>query len=123
MNVKFALIKTSTKDRLEAAKSWILSVFVMLWVLLSSLPAQASGSIAGSTLATGTENLVKDATSWLLVIAPLVTVVAVIYYFIRKSISDEMDHKKWNTRITTAIMCCIGVVSASLIINLIVSYY
>jgi hypothetical protein len=28
-----------------------------------------------------------------------------------------------NTRISTAIICCIGVVAASLIINLIVSYY
>ena len=99
MNIKFALIKTSVKDRLKAAKGWVLSVSIMLWTVLSSIPARASGSIAGSTLATGTENLVKDATSWLLVIAPLVTVVAVIYYFIRKSIADEMDH-------SAATRCC-----------------
>jgi hypothetical protein len=47
----------------------------------------------------------------------------VIYYFIRKSMADEMDHRKWDSRITTAIICCIGVVSASLIINVLVSYY
>ena len=123
MNMKNALHGSIVKDRLEAARGWVLSVSIMLWMVLSSIPAQASGSIAGSTLASGTENLIKDATSWLLVIAPLVTVVAVIYYFIRKAIADEMDAKKWNTRITTAIMCCIGVVSASLIINLVVSYY
>jgi hypothetical protein len=85
-------------------------------------PAYA-GAIAGSKLATGTEQLVKDTTSWLLVIAPLVTVIAVIYYLIRKTISDEMDHKKWNSRISTAIICCIGVVAASLLINVIVGYY
>ena len=60
---------------------------------LTALPVYA-GEIGSSKLATGTESLVKDATTWLLVIAPLVTVVAVIYYFIRKTVSDEMDHKK-----------------------------
>ena len=89
---------------------------------LLALPVYA-GQIGQSKLATGTEQLVKDATAWLLVIAPLVTVIAVIYYLIRKTISDEMDHKKWNSRISTAIICCIGVVAASLIINVIVGYY
>ena len=82
-----------------------------------------AGAIGSSKLATGTESLIKDATTWLLVVAPLVTVVAVIYYFIRKTVSDEMDHKKWDSRISTAIICCIGVVAASLIINLIIGYY
>jgi len=89
---------------------------------LTAQPVYA-GAIGSSKLATGTEQLVKDATTWLLVIAPLVTVIAVIYYLIRKTISDEMDHKKWNSRISTAIICCIGVVAASLIINVIVGYY
>jgi heme/copper-type cytochrome/quinol oxidase subunit 2 len=83
----------------------------------------AAGNIGTSKLATGTEQLIKDVTSWLLIVAPLVTVVAVIYYFIRKTVSDEIDHKKWNARISTAIICCIGVVAASLIINIIVGYY
>ena len=53
-----------------------------------------AGAIGSSKLATGTEELIKDATTWLMVVAPLVTVVAVIYYFIRKTVSDEMEHKK-----------------------------
>jgi len=43
--------------------------------------------------------------------------------FIRKTVSDEMDHKKWDSRISTAIICCIGVVAASIIINLVIGYY
>ena len=82
-----------------------------------------AGAIGSSKLATGTEALIKDTTTWLLVVAPLVTVVAVVYYFIRKTVSDEMDHRKWDSRITTAIICCIGVVAASLIINLVIGYY
>jgi hypothetical protein len=104
------------------AKGWLAAVTLSLWAALTASPAFA-GDIGSSVLATGTEKLIKDVTSWLMIVAPLVTVVAVIYYFIRKTVSDEMDHKKWNTRISTAIICCIGVVAASLIINLIVSYY
>jgi O-acetyl-ADP-ribose deacetylase (regulator of RNase III) len=104
------------------AKGRLTAVLLPLWVFMSSFPAYASG-IGGSKLATGTEQLIKDVTSWLLIVAPLVTVVAVIYYFIRKTVSDEMDQKKWGTRISTAIICCIGVVAASLIINLIIGYY
>jgi len=105
------------------AAAWITATLLTLWALEGSLPVMAAGNIGSSKLATGTESLIKDVTTWLLVVAPLVTVVAVIYYLIRKTVSDEMDHKKWNSRISTAIICCIGVVAASLIINLIVGYY
>jgi len=108
--------------RVIAQKVRPAAAFLSLWAVIGAAPAYASG-IGGSKLATGTEQLIKDITSWLLIIAPLVTVVAVIYYFIRKTVSDEMDHKKWNTRISTAIICCIGVVAASLVINLIIGYY
>jgi len=108
---------------LSHARGWLTAMSLSLWAMLSASPALASGNIGSSVLATGTEKLIKDVTSWLLVVAPLVTVVAVVYYLIRKTVSDEIDHKKWNSRISTAIICCIGVVAASLIINLIVSYY
>jgi hypothetical protein len=108
---------------ISRAKGWLTAVTFALWASLAASPAFAAGDIGSSKLATGTEKLIKDVTSWLLIVAPLVTVVAVIYYLIRKTVSDEMDHKKWNSRITTAIICCIGVVAASLIINLIVGYY
>jgi nitric oxide reductase large subunit len=108
---------------LYRARGWIIAVAVSLWGALSASPALAAGDIGSSKLATGTEKLINDVTSWLLVVAPLVTVVAVIYYLIRKTVADELDAKKWNTRISTAIICCIGVVVASVIIKLIVSYY
>ena len=103
------------KIMLSAATTAIMTFLIAQPVL--------AGAIGGSKLATGTEALIKDTTTWLLVVAPLVTVIAVIYYFIRKTVSDEMDHRKWDSRITTAIICCIGVVAASLIINLVISYY
>jgi hypothetical protein len=106
------------------ARGLLVGAATAFFSALRAAPAFAAvGNIGSSKLATGTEQLIKDATSWLLIVAPLVTVVAVIYYFIRKTVSDEIDHKKWNARISTAIVCCIGVVAASLIINLIVGYY
>lgn len=106
----------------RGVKGRFAAVLFMLWAAASPVFA-ATGNIGSSKLATGTEQLIKDATSWLLIVAPLVTVVAVIYYLIRKTVSDEIDHKKWNSRISAAIICCIGVVAASLMINLIVGYY
>ena len=57
------------------------------------------------------------------VLAPLITIIVVVYYFARKSSSDEMDYKKWDTRIKIAIICGVGIETASLLINLFVSYY
>ena len=79
--------------------------------------------ISSSKIAKGTQKLISDATTWLLVIAPTVTVMLIIYYLIRKGMSDEMEHKKWNSRIMVAIVSCIGAVVASVLINVLVGYY
>ena len=80
-------------------------------------------SVAESQLAKGTENLIKDLTNWLLVLAPVLTACLVGYYLLRKSASDEMDTKRWDNRIKVALISCVGVVIASGLINLIISYY
>ena len=80
-------------------------------------------SIADTKLVTGTQNLINDLTNWLLIIAPTVTILLVGYYLLRKSASDEMDAKRWDTRIKVAIICCIGVVVMSGLINVLTSYY
>ena len=82
-----------------------------------------ASSVETSKLAVGTENLITDLTNWLLILAPVLTVLLVGYYLIRKSASDEMDSKRWDTRIKMALICCIGVVIASGLINLIIGYY
>ncbi len=92
-------------------------------VAVSTLTTTAYADIAGSKIATGTVKLVSDATSWLLVIAPSVSVLLIIYYLIRKGMSDEMEHKKWNSRIVVTIVSCIGAVVDSVLINVLVGYY
>ncbi len=90
---------------------------------LTSTAMTVHADIAGSKIATGTTQLVDDATSWLLIIAPSVSALLIIYYLIRKGMSDEMEHKKWNSRIVVTIVSCIGAVVASVLINLLVGYY
>jgi len=81
------------------------------------------GAVSDSKIATGTQNLITDLTNWLLILAPVLTVLLVGYYLLRKSSSDEMDGKRWDSRIKVAIICCVGVIVASGLINLIVGYY
>ncbi len=81
------------------------------------------GAVQDSKIATGTQDLITDLTNWLLILAPVLTVLLVGYYLLRKSSSDEMDGKRWDSRIKVAIICCVGVIVASGLINLIVGYY
>lgn len=104
-------------------KSKGLAVFVMMQVLFFNTPVFASGSVGNSKIAKGTEALIRDATTWLMILAPIVGGLLVIYFFIRRSGADEQDQKRWNNRIVTAIISVVGAVLGSAIINLIVGYY
>lgn len=105
-------------------KSKVLAVLVIMQVLFFNTQVYAKGgAIGNSKIATGTEALIRDATTWLMILAPIVGGLLVIYFFIRRSGADEQEQKRWNNRITTAIISVIGAVLGSAIINLIVGYY
>ena len=67
--------------------------------------------------------LVGDVTTWLMVLAPVVAGLLIIYFCIRRGMADEMDQKKWNNRIVVAVVSCIGAVLGSATLNLILGYY
>ncbi|KLE14415.1 Mbov_0395 family pilin-like conjugal transfer protein [Clostridium sp. C8] len=94
----------------------------MYFLFMNSTTAYAEG-IGDSNLAKGTEKLINDATTWLMILSPVAAGVLIIYFFIRRSAADEMDQKKWNNRIVVAIVSCIGAVIASATLNLIIGYY
>lgn len=96
------------------------SVFMSL---LTSTKAFAAPNVSSSKLAQGTQSLIQDVTTWLMVLAPVVAGLLIIYFCIRRSAADEMDQKKWNNRITVAIVSCIGAVLGSATLNLIIGYY
>lgn len=90
-------------------------------VFFTGSPVYAS--ISGSPIAQGTQRLISDLSTWLMVLAPVVAGALIIYFFIRRSAADEMDTRKWNSRITTAIISCVGAVLGSVLLNLIIGYY
>ncbi len=99
------------------------TVFWTIQILFLNTQNAFADKVGDSKLATGTEALITDVTTWLMLIAPIVGGLLVIYFFIRRSGSDEQDQKRWNNRITTAIVSTIGAVLGSAIINLIAGYY
>lgn len=110
-------------------KSLVRKISIMGTMLLSTvltnccLATSTKTGIESTKLVQGTEKLIGDVTNWLLVLAPVVTIVLVIYYLIRKSASDDMDAKRWDGRIKVSIISCIGVVIAAGLINVLVGYY
>ncbi|MBD5480358.1 MAG: hypothetical protein HDR14_13920 [Lachnospiraceae bacterium] len=108
------------KKRVKAAVQTVLAAFTFF--MLQANTVYATG-IKDSNLAKGTENLVKDATTWLMILAPVVAGLLIIYFCIRRSAADEMDQKKWNNRIVVAIVSCIGAVIGSATLNIIIGYY
>ena len=91
--------------------------------LLANSTTVYANNISQSKLAMGTERLISDVTTWLMVLAPVVAGLLIIYFCIRRSAADEMDQKKWNNRIVVAIVSCIGAVLGSATLNLIIGYY
>ena len=107
------------RKRLKAVGVTLLTAFIMLQ---NSMTAYAA-SINNSKIVTGTEKLIGDVTTWLMVLAPVVAGLLIIYFCIRRSAADEMDQKKWNNRIVVAIVSCIGAVLGSATLNIIIGYY
>lgn len=99
-------------------------IILFSWVqIINSQSVYASGDIKGSKLVTGTEKLIGDVTTWLMILAPIVAGLLIIYFCIRRSAADEMDTKKWNNRIIVAIVSSIGAVLGSATLNVIIGYY
>lgn len=114
-------------SRILVAKILSLSAFLtatVYWLYnYFALEAVFAGNLKSSQFYKGTEKLLKDLSSSILILAPIVTVIVVMYCFVRKGAADEMDFKKWQTRITTAIICGILAVTAAALINMFASYY
>ncbi|MCO5385326.1 MAG: hypothetical protein NHB14_05625 [Desulfosporosinus sp.] len=115
--------KSATKKAARLLKKVRASAVVLAATAMMAVPAYAADGVQGSKIVTGTEKLIGDVTTWLMVLAPVVAGLLIIYFFIRRSAADEMDTKKWNNRIVVAIVSCIGAVLGSATLNLIIGYY
>lgn len=122
MKMTIDKLKTKTWAVGRKAKRLLGTALTALLLFQNSTTVYASG-IQGSQIVKGTEKLIGDATTWLMVLAPVVAGLLIIYFCIRRSAADEMDQKKWNNRIVVAIVSCIGAVLGSATLNIIIGYY
>ena len=113
------------RRNLEKRLAKILAVALAIMLVFTGycLATEGTGGINNTTLVTGTQKLITDLTNWALVVSPILTALLIVYYLIRKSAADEMDGKRWDSRVRIAAICCIGVVIASGLINVIIGYY
>jgi heme/copper-type cytochrome/quinol oxidase subunit 2 len=117
-------LKSKIKGLLKKAKNKATQLTIMISVfLMNSGTVFAADPIQSSTIYTGTKKLINDATTAAMIISPILTILLVIYFLIRKSAADEMDQKKWHNRIMIAVVCGIGVVVAAATINMLNGYY
>jgi len=107
----------------KKARNLLKTIFGTLGVMMMSTVPVMADTVQDSQIVKGTEKLIQDVTTWLMVLAPIVGVLLIIYFFIRRSAADEIDQKKWNNRIVTVIVSVIGAVLASATLNLIIGYY
>lgn len=114
--------KTITEKCKKGYKKAAAFLTVLCITAMCAVPAYAAG-VGDSQIAKGTEKLIGDVTTWLMILAPVAAGLLIIYFCIRRSAADEMDQKKWNNRIVAAIVSCIGAVLGSAILNLILGYY
>lgn len=115
--------KTTIKKTAGLLKKACAAAMFMAASATAAVPAYADGTVQDSKIVKGTEKLIGDVTTWLMVLAPVVAGLLIIYFCIRRSAADEMDTKKWNNRIVVAIVSCIGAVLGSATLNLIIGYY
>lgn len=99
------------------------AIIAAITTAATSICAFADGGIASSTAVTGTKNLLNDVSNALLVIAPIIGTVCIIYFAVRHGAADEMDQKKWKQRIVVAAVSIIVAVIASALINVLIGYY
>lgn len=91
--------------------------------VMLNISAFASGGLESSVAVTGTMKFLNDATGVLLIAAPVIGVICIMYFAIRHGAADEMDQKKWKQRIIVAAVSVLIAVLASALINTLTSYY
>ena len=111
------------KKASKTVKQKLAVLYFSAMAVLIPLQQAFATSVSSSKLATGTVKLIGDVTTWLMVLAPVAAGLLVIYFCIRRSAADEMDHKKWSNRIVVAVVSCIGAILGSATLNLILGYY
>jgi len=93
-----AFLKCCT-PAIKALNKMLAATVCMVYAVLISSSVVFADSVSDSKIAKGTQKLIQDVTTWLMVLAPVVAGLLIIYFFIRRSAADEMDQ-------SAATRCC-----------------
>lgn len=97
----------------------------MVWLgnMMARLSLFAT-SISSSKLVTGTQALLDDVSTAIIILDIPVTAVMCAYFWFKKThAEDEQDDKKWNGRFKTSLVAGIVVLVISSLVNIVASYY
>lgn len=116
-------MKNNLKKVFAYGKKVVMKLSIMCFSMLIGIHEALADGLESSVIVTGTQQLINSAMNVILVIAPIAGGLIIGYLCIRRGMSDEQEHKMWNKRISIAVVSTIGAVLASVIINVILSYY
>lgn len=108
---------------LKRNKLKVINLIIIVCCIMFLATSSYADSIQDSKPFTGFKRLLEDAGKALLVISIPVGIAVTAYCFLRRGAADEMDYKKWTTRIHVAIGSTIGAISAGAIISVVSSYF
>jgi ABC-type molybdate transport system permease subunit len=118
-----AHLNKGRRRKMKGKTNQLNRIFKTTGLSVTKLGKMLMAAICVAYIAVMTATPVFAAPTWLMVLAPVVAGLLIIYFCIRRSAADEMDQKKWNNRIVVAIVSCVGAVLGSATLNLIIGYY
>lgn len=108
---------------IEKYRDKIMTLILTGGMLLLQPRAAFAAGIADSKFITGTLQLLNDGASGLTKLAIAAAVVAIIAFALLKIFADDMENKMWDKRLIRAIVGCIIVLTASLLVDMFTGYY
>lgn len=117
-------IKGNKLRRIKSRVSFLSTLFFLFLINFNVYADdKEANSIETSTLGKGLKKFFNDASSYMLILSPIIGGLFATYFFIRKNAADEQDQKQWNKRLIVTGVCVIGAVVVSGTINVITGYF
>ena len=102
----------------------IRKVILLMTALIMTIQSKVLATgVQSLKIYSGTLNLLRDATTALMIIVPVSCGLCILFFQWRKSVADTQEQPMWSKRTKVAIISLIIGFSASGIVNLITTYY
>ena len=119
-NIIKNIVSNSIK-KLNRAKAVTAALAFLVFWTVQTTPIQAAGVFGD--FGDGLLDLLNDAGTLVLVLGLPACTAALGYCAIRKAMGDEMDHKKWNSRMSTCAVCMVIALASGALLSLFGNYF